>query len=361
MARNIDVAFKFGCGRYIQQENAIENNLYNELKNLGTKVLFVAGSNGYKVAIDKIKKAIDNTDIKYEVRMFSSVPCFENAEEIAKQVTENKFEIVCSVGGGVIGDIVKLVAEITGASIMHIPTSSATCVAATPLSITYDKDTRAFKGGYICKREADAVIVDTTIMINQPARLFWAGIVDSKAKVIEIQHYFMGGKSVPMGLEMALLVSKEINKIYEQNMNKVANAINERKITKTFETALFYSIAVTGIISGLSKNSSQTALAHAFYYEVRTSFIKEAKDYLHGEIVGVGLIVQLAFNNLDYKEIQNLLKEMNLPVCLSDIGIEPDEQNINRLVERLYEIGNVDTTDENALDKLKNAIMLIAK
>ena len=93
MARNIDVAFKFGCGRYIQQENAIENNLYNELKNLGTKVLFVVGSNGYKVAMDKIKKAIDNTDIRYEVRMFSSVPCFENAEEIAKQVTENDFEI----------------------------------------------------------------------------------------------------------------------------------------------------------------------------------------------------------------------------------------------------------------------------
>lgn len=361
MGRNIDVAYKFGCGRYIQQENAIENNLYKELKNLGTKVLFVAGENGYKVSIDKIKKAIDNTDIEYAVRMFDSVPCFENAEEIAKQVTENNFEIVCSVGGGVIGDIVKLVAEITGASIVHIPTSSATCVAATPLSITYDKETRAFKGGYICKREADVVFVDTTIMINQPARLFWAGIVDSKAKVIEIQHYFMDGKTVPMGLEMALLVSKEINRFYEQNMREIREAIHKKEITKTFDLALFYSIAVTGIISGLSKNSSQTALGHAFYYEVRTSFIKEAKDYLHGEIVGVGLIVQLAFNGLDYKAIQNLLKDMNLSGCLSDIGIVPDKQNINRLVERLYETGNVDTTDENALDKLKNAIQLIAK
>ncbi len=361
MERNIDVAYKFGCGRYVQQENAIENNLYNELKNLGNKVLFVAGSNGYKVAIDKIKKAINNTDIEYEIKMFNSVPCFENAEEIAKQVSENNFEIVCSVGGGVLGDIVKLVAEITGASIVHIPTSSATCVAATPLSITYDQNTRAFKGGYICKREADAVIVDTTIMINQPARLFWAGIVDSKAKVIEIQHYFMDGKSVPMGLEMALLVSKEINSFYEQNMSEISEAINERKITKIFELALFYSIAVTGIISGLSKNSSQTALGHAFYYEVRTSFINEAKDYLHGEIVGIGLIVQLAFNGLDYQAIQNLLKNMKLPVNLSDIGIEPTEQNVNRLFERLYETGNIDTTDENALEKLKNAIMLIAK
>ena len=41
MGRNYDIAYKFGCGRYIQEENAIENNLFNELKNLGKKVLFV--------------------------------------------------------------------------------------------------------------------------------------------------------------------------------------------------------------------------------------------------------------------------------------------------------------------------------
>lgn len=361
MAKNYDVAFKFGCGRYIQEENAIENNLYNELKNLGKKVLFVAGNNGYRVAIDRIKKAIDNTDIEYEVRMFDSVPCFENAEEIAEQIKEKEFEIVCGVGGGVLGDIVKLVAEITGVSLVQIPTSSATCVASTPLSIMYDRVTRVYRGGYICKKEADAVIVDTVIMINQPQRLFWAGIVDSKAKMIEIQHYFMNEKAVPVGLEMALAVSKEVDKFYEQNMREISEAIDDKKITKTFELALFYCIAVTGIISGLSKNSSQTALGHAFYYEVRTSFCREAKDYLHGEIVGVGLIVQLAFNGLDYEAMIKLLKRMNLPVTLSDIGIETSDENIKRFVDKIYETGNIDGDDENARDKLKDAVMLICK
>ena len=32
MSRKLDAAYKFGCGRYIQEENAIENHLYNELK-----------------------------------------------------------------------------------------------------------------------------------------------------------------------------------------------------------------------------------------------------------------------------------------------------------------------------------------
>ena len=361
MARNYDVAFKFGCGRYIQEENAIENNLYKELKNLGKKVLFIAGNNGFRVAIDSIKKAIDGTDIEYEIKVFSSVPCFENAEEIAQCIREKEFEIVCGVGGGVLGDIVKLVAEITGVSLVQIPTSSATCVAATPLSIMYDRETRVFKGAYICKKEADAVIVDTLIMIQQPARLFWAGIIDSQAKMIEIQHYFMNGKAIPIGLEMAWSVSKEVYNFYEQNLNEISEAINEKKITKTFELALFYAIAVTGIISGLSKNSSQTALGHALYYEVRTSFCKEAKDYLHGEIVGIGLIAQLAFNGIDYEFMRELLKRMKLPATLSDIGIAPNDKNIRIFVDSLYKSLNIESEDAAIREKIENAVIIISK
>ena len=359
MARNIDVAFKFGCGRYIQEENAIENNLYRELKHLGTKVLFVARENGRQAAEGSIRKALDGTDVSYEFYRFDSVPCMENAEEIAEYVKENGFEIVCGVGGGVMGDIVKLVAEITNISLVHIPTSSATCVPATPLSIMYDRETRAFRGGYICRREADAVIIDTKILVQQPPRLFWAGIIDSKAKLIEIQHYFSNGKEIPIGLEMALSVSEKVYQFYEQNMEDMAEAINSKTVTKTFEQALFYAIAVTGIISGLSKNSSQTALAHALYYNARTDFCAEAREYLHGEIVGVGLVVQLAYNGLDHTFMTELLHSMHLPATLSDIGIAPNEENRQKIINWLY--GGVKSEgEEKAIkQKLSDALTVI--
>ena len=133
---------------------------------MGNKVLFVARDNGCGAAIAGIRKALDGKDVAYEFRRFDSVPCIENAEEIVQYVTENHFDIVCGVGGGVMGDIVKLVADLADIALVQIPTSSATCVAATPLSIMYDRDTLAYKGGYICRREADAVIADTTILIR---------------------------------------------------------------------------------------------------------------------------------------------------------------------------------------------------
>jgi len=361
MSRKLDAAYKFGCGRYIQEENAIEKHLYNELKHLGNKVLFVARDNGCGAAIAGIQKALDGKDVAYEFRRFDSVPCIENAEEIVQYVTENHFDIVCGVGGGVMGDIVKLVADLADIALVQIPTSSATCVAATPLSIMYDRDTLAYKGGYICRREADAVIADTTILIRQPARLFWAGIIDSKAKLIEIQHYFSNGKSVPVGLEMALAVSKEVYHFYEQNMAAMTEAITEKKITKEFELAVFYAIAVTGIISGLSKNSSQTALGHGLYYAVRTQFCEEAKTFLHGEIVGVGLIVQLAFNGLPHEPMAELLREMKLPATVSEIGIAPNEKNLQFFMDWFGNSEHVDREDATQMAELKKALMLIWK
>ena len=291
------------------------------------------------------------------MKLFESLPCFENARELVQDIEKEKFEIICGVGGGVVGDMAKLTAEFTEVHLMQIPTSAATCVPTSALSIMYDRETRVFQGSYICKKEADAVIVDTQIMINQPPRLFWAGLIDSKAKMIEIHHYFRTGRNIPLGLESAWALSKEIDRFYDENMEKIEYAITNKEITQEFETALFNMIAVTGIISGLSKNSSQTAIGHAVYYAVRTKFCNEARAFLHGEIVGIGLIAQLAFNDGDFISMRDLLKKMNLPTSLSDIKILPSEENKHFFVDKLCE--NKDIVSPQEKHKVDFAISKI--
>ena len=65
MALNSDLAFKFGCGRYIQERNAIVNNLETELNRFGKKILFICGENGYRIASDKIKEALKEYKLCY--------------------------------------------------------------------------------------------------------------------------------------------------------------------------------------------------------------------------------------------------------------------------------------------------------
>ena len=69
-------------------------------------------------------------------------------------------------------------------------------------------------------------------------------------------------------------------------------------MTKAVEYVTYINIAVTGIISNITRSFNQSALAHMIYYGIRTCFTREARQALHGEIVAVGLFVQLHYNGL---------------------------------------------------------------
>lgn len=359
MALNYDVAFKFGCGRYIQEREAITKNLYTELKRFGSKALFICGENGYRVAFEKIHKALDGKDIEYEVKLFHGTPCFENADVFAQYAKENGFDVICGVGGGVVADTVKLAAQNANTALVQLPTSSATCASTTPLSVMFDKETHAYLGSFLCNKEADAVIVDMDILIDQPERLFWAGVIDAMAKRIEITHYM--DNEVPFGLNMAYTMSKQVYAFYIDNHDELSKAIKTKTITKTFELAIFYAIAVPGIISGLSKGSKQTALAHHFYEEARTCFYNETKDFLHGELVGVGLIAQLKYNGLDHVTMALRLRDMKLPTCFSEINITPEQANARVFAERLCASKAVDDQSEASKQKMIHSISVICK
>lgn len=130
-------------------------------------------------------------------------------------------------------------------------------------------------------------------------------------------------------------------------------------MTKTFELAVFYAIAVTGIISGISKGSNQCALAHRFYEEVRTYFYHEAKDFVHGELVAMGLIVQLAYNNLDYEAMAELLKGMGLATSLSEINIPVEEKTLDIFTDRMCASSAIGDESEESKKKMKSALMTI--
>lgn len=363
MALNSDIAFKFGCGRYIQERQAIENNLETELKRFGTKVLFICGENGIKAAGDKIKKALENSTVEYEIHIFTSTPCFENADELVELAKRKGCDMMCGVGGGVIGDTVKLAASRGNMPLIQIPTSSATCVATTPLSVMYDRNTHAHLGSLKLMKEADAVIVDMDIMITQPFRLFWAGVMDAMAKMIEITHRIqhMNPDTVPVGFDMAYVIAKETYAFYMEKYDAITEAIQNGEITKDFELAIFYAIGVTGIVSGVSKGSNQCALGHRFYEETRTYFYEEAKDFVHGELVAMGNIVQLAYDGLDYPAMIEMLKEMGLPTTFSEINIPVCEKSLNIFVDRMCASEVINDSSKESKAHMREALLTIYK
>ena len=104
----------------------------------------------------------------------------------------------------------------------------------------------------------------------------------------------------------------------------------------------------TSVVSGFSYGTNQLAIAHGYYDFMRRQFTEEAAGYLHGELVAVGIIAQMAFNHEPPYEIEKMRKLMvdaNMPTTLHGTGFEETEENINLLLDYLIE--NTGLTEEH--------------
>ena len=89
-----------------------------------------------------------------------------------------------------------------------------------------------------------------------------------------------------------------------------------------------------GLVGGIGGEKCRTAAAHAIHNAI-TQIITPNK-FLHGEIVGVGILLQLRLEEIknnnkladqSIKQLLVLMKELNLPTTIGQLGINVFENN----------------------------------
>lgn len=359
-----DAAFKFGAGRYIQEPGAI-GLAGNEISRLGKRAFILGGSKALSTVEKQLSKSLQDADIRYEYKVYDGYTTHETAKRYAGYCREKQFEVVVGAGGGRIMDLAKAIAHYAKLPVINIPTQAATCAAFTPMSVMYTKEGAALGtagGNFYHTGEVSAVIVDETIMLYQPPRYAASGILDAMAKFIEIQNGRPEMNFSDLGIELytAYTLAAYIYDILEKNCLTIYSDIENHELSKAVHDFLFINFAVTGIISGSSKALGQTALAHEMYYAARIFFTREALGFLHGEIVGTSLILQLYYNRTPEKipAFKAFMKKMNMPLTLSGLGITETDENCGKIFDYLCSTQFV-TDNEDNHKILKEAIRQI--
>ena len=350
-------SFRIGCGRYVQGAGYIER-IGEEVKRLGLSPLVVGGKTALSLTADKIEKSFKEKCNKYEFIIHEGTCNDERAEEIANYAKEKGYDVIVGVGGGVICDFSKLCGYFAKLPVINVPTSSATCAAYTPLSVRYTPEGRTV-GSRHYEYELDGVLVDTEIIVAQPVRLFLAGVFDALAKFVEIKHRFTEDtKDYPIGLDYAYAMSKYSHKLLNEKTQKCIDDMEKGNITQDVENVIFTAIASTGVISGIARGSNQTALAHKFYETTRLLYPEKAKPYLHGEIVGVGLLLQNHFNDEEEnnKSLTELMKKYGMPSCVTDVGVEKNDQMFDEYYERICNSSAIDKTNKEECEKFRESL-----
>ena len=288
-------------GRGINTKN-IRNKIFIDLKNHNLNVNFA--------------------DLHYDC-------CYEDISRVKNLILNNNHDSVIAAGGGKVLDSGKYIADCLNIPCITVPLSASTCAGWTALSNIYTKNGQFIED--VALRSCPKILVyDHNFIQTAPSRTLASGVADALAKWYESS---ITSSTIDDGLvQQAIQVSRVLR---DQLL------IDGKKAYKSkFENNLSWRNTIeacgltAGLVGGIGGEKCRTAAAHAIHNAI-TQIISPNK-FLHGEIVGVGLLLQLKLEEMknnnkladqSIKQLLVLMKDLNLPTNIAQLGINIFENN----------------------------------
>ena len=262
--------------------------------------------------------------------------CYEDISKVKNVILNNNNDSVIAAGGGKVLDSGKFIADCLNIPCITVPLSASTCAGWTALSNIYTKNGQFIKDVEL--RSCPKVLVyDHKFIQTAPSRTLASGIVDALAKWYESS---ITSSTVDDGLvQQAIQISRVLRdqllidgekafKCQFENNSSWRNTIEACGLT-------------AGLVGGIGGEKCRTAAAHAIHNAITQ--IITPNEFLHGEIVGVGLLLQLRLEEMknnnkladqSIKQLLVLMKSLDLPTTISELGINVFEnQNLDKIAD----------------------------
>lgn len=334
-------AMMVGCGRYLQEADA-RLALGEELKRMHVrKVYLLCGSHAVDTVAPSLFPKLKEERISYVVGQFAGFPTRANAAWHAERIVQTDCDCVVGIGGGKCMDTTKMVSQIAQIRMGMIPTQLATCASCANVAVEYNEQ-GVYIGPYFHDAPISFVLADLSLLSKAPERYIAAGIVDSMAKYPELLFSERGTLCCDIIDDAALQASCEMSRrswnLLIEN-GRAAYADNRAgRVSPSFSAITHLNLAVTGAISGLARGSRQLAIAHAFYNNSTYLFPDQWRAFLHGEIVSVGMMIQLTMNGASAEETKrftDIASDLRVPLSLRQLEIQPSAHTLDQIYESL--------------------------
>ena len=101
----------------------------------------------------------------------------------------------------------------------------------------------------------------------------------------------------------------------------------------------------------LSRGRNQSNLAHGLYEAVRRVLTAEGLSVLHGELVAIGLFLQMTYDRREEEipELRAFMQARGMALTLTEAGIGNTEKNRETLLEEMLHSPYFVDTEENRM------------
>jgi glycerol dehydrogenase len=310
--------------RYIQGKDTLDHlgRYISILPSRRPAVLITEG--GKRRFGRRIEESLSGSGADPELVLFRGECCIEEVERIVDYVhrTNRTPDAVIAVGGGKCIDAGKCVAFRIELPLVVCPTIASTDAPCSAVSVMYSQD-GVGKGPEFFPNSPALVVVDTRIIAEAPLRHFIAGMGDALATYYEARTCFrnrsgrnmLGGRSTLAAMSLAELCAKTI---YEDARRAIEN-LKSAEIDETVENI----VEANTLLSGVGFESGGLAAAHAIAAGLTVVPVLH-RDYLHGELVGIGLVAQMILEKDpgEAERVARFLAKVGLPVSLQQLQLD---------------------------------------
>ena len=238
------------------------------------------------------------------------------------QAQNSPFDCLIAVGGGKCLDAGKCVAARLEIPVVICPTIASTDAPCSALSVIYT-DEGIVHGGQSFPDSPAFVLVDSQLIAAAPVRYLVAGMGDALATRYEARTCFRNPAGRAVIGARPTIAAQAIAELCAQTVFDDGIAAAEANYRGEVDPALERVIEANTLLSGIGFESGGVTAAHA----VAMGFTRlpvARENYLHGEMVAVGLLTQLAMEqSLDEcAQVARFCAEVGLPTNLAQLSLD---------------------------------------
>jgi glycerol dehydrogenase len=320
--------------RYIQGDGVLDGiGRYLSLLN-AKRVAVLISERGRQHEGIRLFDSLRAADMEPLVRIFNGECSIEEIEVHARELADPAVDCVLAVGGGKCADTGKAVAFRLGTPVAIVPTLASNDAPCSALSVLYSPEGVTIGAEFYPQNPA-LVVVDTGIVAAAPERYLVAGVGDGMATWYEARVCLLNDAAVTTVGARPTLASFAIGEACAKTIFDEGSAAAAAVAASAVNEALEKVVEANTLLSGLGFESGGLATAHGVAQSY-TGIPSVHANYLHGEMVAMGTLTQLAMESRTDEAVRvaEFFASVGLPVHLGQMSLNTsDTSALNTIVE----------------------------
>jgi len=297
------------------------------------RAAILASKRGLDAQGAQVAESLKSESIESVNAQFNGECSLPEIEAQVATLKDQNLDCLIAVGGGKVVDAGKCVAYRLDVPVVIVPTLASNDAPCSALSVVYTPEGTT-DGVEFFPQNPAMIVVDTDVVADASERCLVAGMGDAMATWYEAKVCLNNPAARNMLGALPTLASCAIGEICAHTLFEQGEAAAESVRANRNSDAVDKVVEANTLLSGLGFESGGLALAHAIavaYPEIDVVH----DNYLHGEMVAMGTMAQLAMEQSDDAErVARFFARVGLPIHLEQLSLSPQHRGeLDTLIE----------------------------